>query len=176
MTIGDHSMDGWNAGLQVAQDPAYSFGKTIAVGPEDGSAEIYSSGHRNAQGLAVSAAGQVWSTEHGPEGGDELNLIEKGGNYGWPLATYGTQYGTFSWPLTLEAGKVEGLIEPYFTWVPSIGVSCVSEITSPRFERWRGDLLACSLRDQEFWRLRVREGRVVMAERFPFGQRIRDVI
>jgi cytochrome c2 len=176
VTIGHHAMDGVNASAQASQDAASSFGKIIAINLEDGRSGIYSSGHRNPQGLVVSSAGQVWSTEHGPEGGDELNLIEEGGNYGWPLATYGTEYGTFSWPLAGETGTNGGFIEPYFSWVPSTGVSCLAEMTSPRFERWHGDLLACSLRDQAFWRLRVREGRVVMAERFPFGERIRDVV
>jgi cytochrome c2 len=176
VTIGDHAMDGWNSVVQAAQDAEYSFGKIIAVNPEDGSNEIFSSGHRNSQGLAVSRAGLVWSSEHGPEGGDELNLIKKGGNYGWPFATYGTQYGTYTWPLIQDAGGDGGFEEPMFSWVPSIGVSSLIEVTSPRFERWRGDLLAASLRDMSFWRIRIRGGRVVMTERFLFGQRIRDAV
>lgn len=176
ITIGDHAMDGWNSPVQAAQDLEYSFGKIIALNPEDGSNEIYSLGHRNSQGLTVASAGLVWSSEHGPEGGDELNLISKDGNYGWPFATYGTQYGTYTWPLIGDADQGADYVEPLFSWVPSIGVSSVIEVTSPRFERWHGDLLAASLRDMSFWRIRVREGRVVMTERFLFGQRIRDVV
>ena len=176
VTFGDHAMDGWNSVIQAPQDAAYSFGKIISIDPESGSSELFSLGHRNPQGLDVSSTAQVWATEHGPEGGDELNLITKGGNYGWPFATYGTQYGAYNWPLVDEAGMNRGFVEPFYSWVPSIGVSCLIEVTSPSFERWRGDLLACSLRDMAFWRLRIREGRVVMTERFLFGQRIRDVV
>jgi cytochrome c2 len=176
VTFGDHSMDGWNSPIQAPQDDTYSFGKIVLLDLGDGRDEIYSRGHRNPQGLVVSGAGQVWSTEHGPEGGDELNLIEKGGNYGWPFATYGTEYGSFSWPLLRDAKQDERFVEPVYSWVPSIGVSSLLEVTSARFEHWRGDLVASSLRDRSLWRLRVREGRVVMAERISFNQRIREIL
>lgn len=176
VTFGDHAMDGVNSVIQAPQDDTYSFGKIIAVDVSNGSSEIHSRGHRNPQGLVATAEGLVWSTEHGPEGGDELNLIVKSGNYGWPLATYGTEYGMYSWPLIEGADPDAGFLRPFYSWVPSIGVSSLMELTSPRFERWRGDLLAGSLRDMSFYRLRVREGRVVMTERMVFGQRIRDVL
>jgi cytochrome c2 len=176
VTIGDHAMNGWGSVVQAPQDEAYSFGKIIQINLGDGSSEIFSRGHRNAQGLTVAGDGRVWSTEHGPEGGDELNLIVKGGNYGWPFATYGTEYGGYSWPLIGDEGGDAAYVEPFLSWVPGLGVSGLIEVMTPKFDRWRGDLLMCTLRDQSFWRVRIREGRVVMTERFQFGQRIRDVI
>ena len=176
VSVGDHEMDGWKTTTAVSQDMAYSHGKMILIHLDDLSSEIYTLGQRNPQGLALSSAGLVWSTEHGPEGGDELNLIERGGNYGWPIATYGTEYGTHSWPLSPTPGSHENFKQPFYSWVPSIGISSLIEVTSPRFENWHGDLLIGALKDQAFWRLRVREGRVVMTERIPFGERIRDVL
>jgi cytochrome c2 len=176
VTFGDHGMDGWSTTVQAAQDETYTYGKIISIDPDDGSWEIYSLGHRNPQGLWVTASGQIWSTEHGPDGGDELNLILKGGNYGWPLVSYGTEYGSHSWPLAAQPGSHDKFTEPYYSWTPSIGVSSLIEVTSPLFEHWHGDLLAYSLKDQSFSRLRLRDGRVVMTERFPFEERIREVV
>jgi cytochrome c2 len=126
--------------------------------------------------VIIAKSGQLWSTEHGPEGGDELNLLVEGTNYGWPLATYGTDYGTQSWPLTAVAGSHDGFAQPYFSWVPSIAVSSLVEITSSRFGRWDGDLIASSLKTRELWRLRIRDERVVLAERIPTDERIRQII
>jgi cytochrome c2 len=176
VTIGDHGMDGWPSSVRAPQDISYSHGKIFSIDLEDLSSELYSLGHRNPQGLFVTAAGEIWSTEHGPEGGDELNLIRKGGNYGWPLVSYGTEYGTHGWPLSEKPGSHEGFLEPFYSWVPSIGVSSLIEITSPQFENWHGDLLVYSLRAESFHRLRVLDGRVVMVEHIPFGERIREVI
>jgi len=114
VSIGDHGMDGWATMVRAAQDTNYSHGSIIAVNLDDHSSEIYSLGRRNPQGLIVTAAGQIWSTEHGPQGGDKLNLIEKGGNYGWPLVSYGTEYGSFSWPLSTKPGGHEDFIRPFF--------------------------------------------------------------
>ncbi len=176
LTIGDHGMDGWPSSMRAPQEVSYSHGKIFSIDLEDLSSEIYSLGHRNPQGLFVTAAGEVWSTEHGPEGGDELNLIRKGGNYGWPLVSYGTEYGTHGWPLSAKPGNHDGFLEPYYSWVPSIGLSSLLEITSQRFEHWHGDLMVYSLRSESFYRMRMRDDRVVMVEHIPFGERIREVI
>lgn len=175
VTVGDHEMDGYSTPVQASQDPSSSFGKTVLIDLRDGSSANYTVGHRNPQGLLLSRSGDVWSTEHGPEGGDELNLVRQGMNYGWPLVTFGAEYGTHSWPLSATPGRHEGFEQPVFSWVPSIGVSNLIEITSPRFDRWQGDLLVGSLRGQSLWRLRVAENRVVLAEQIPFGERIRDL-
>ena len=176
VSVGDHEMDGWLTTTAVSQDPAYSHGKMILVHLDDLTSEIYTLGQRNPQGLTLSNAGLLWSTEHGPEGGDELNLIERGANYGWPLATYGTEYGTHSWPLSPKPGNHDNFKQPFYSWVPSVGISSLVESTSPRFANWQGDLLIGALKDQALWRLRVREGRVVMTERIPVGERIGDVL
>ena len=175
VSIGDHEMDGYATPMQASQDPAGSYGKTVLVDLRDRSASIFSAGHRNPQGLAMAADGTIWETEHGPQGGDELNLVRRDANYGWPLETYGTEYGTHAWPLSETPGSHEKFQQPFYSWVPSIGISNLIEVRSERFERWNGDLLVSALRGRSLWRLRVRENRVVMAEQIEFGQRIRDL-
>lgn len=175
VSVGDHELDGYSTSLQISQDGSASHGKLVLVDLRNGDSENYSIGHRNPQGLALSADGQIWSTEHGPQGGDELNAIHRNANYGWPLVSYGTEYGAHAWPVSETPGRHAGFERPYYSWVPSIGVSNLVEMSSPLFERWRGDLIIGSLRDQALWRIRVAEGRVVMTERIPFGERIRDL-
>jgi len=139
--------------------------------------EIYSYGHRNPQGLFAAPSGDVWLTEHGPQGGDELNFLKQGVNYGYPIVTYGVEYGTHSWPFDPVPGSHEGYTQPYYSWVPSIAVSQLAVINdSPMFKLWRGDLMVSSLKDRSLYRMRVREQRVVMVERIPIGERIRDIL
>jgi cytochrome c2 len=178
LTIGDFGFDGVNSDDVISQDAAFSYGKTIAIDLTDGHASIFSSGHRNPQGLYIDPSGTIWSTEHGPQGGDELNRLVREGNYGWPYATYGTNYGSFSWSI----GKPEtewqqrGYRDPVFTWIPSIGVSNLFGVEHALFERWRGDLLIGSLRAKTLFRAHLREGRVMYLEPLVIGSRIRDVI
>ena len=176
ITIGDHEMDGWSTKVAAAQEPTWTYGKTMLIDLRDRSSEVFSLGHRNPQGLFISPSGKVWVTEHGPEGGDELNLVTQGSNYGWPVATYGVEYGTNMWPLTAKAGSHDGYVLPFYSWIPSIGVSALIEVTSPKFEHWRGDLLVSSLAAQSLWRLRIREDRVVLVERITMDARIRDIL
>lgn len=176
LTLGDHEHDGLNSERALAQDPGASYGKIVAISLADARARFHSIGHRNPQGLYVGADGVVWSTEHGPEGGDELNRIEAGGNYGWPLASYGVDYGETSWPLGAEPGSHAGYREPVYAWVPSIGVSNLVGVRSSRFPAWRDDLLVASLRDRGLWRMRIRNGGLVVNERIEIGVRMRDII
>jgi len=178
MSIGDHGLNGWDSAIEgvTPQDPGKSFGKIVEIDLRTLSAGIFSLGHRNPQGLIVSGTGAIWSTEHGPQGGDELNLIQRGHNYGWPLATYGVEYGAHAWPLARADGQHGDLDEPYFSWIPSIGVSSLIAVSSPQFPRWQGDLLVGSLVGQTLWRLRLRDDRVVLAEQIYIGDRIRDVL
>jgi cytochrome c2 len=177
-TVGDHAFDGLDTEVMAAQDPAMSYGKIVLIDLKDRSSRIFSSGHRNPQGLFVSASGLIWSTEHGPQGGDELNLERDGANYGWPLATYGTDYGTHTWPLTAVPGAHEGkgFTQPYFSWIPSIGISALVELNGSQFKYWQGDLLVGSLINRKLWRVRVRDNRVVLAEPIPIGERIRAMV
>lgn len=105
--------------------------------------EIWSYGHRNPQGLVYDAATQtLWDAEHGPMGGDELNLVEKGKNYGWPVITYGKNYdGT---PIT-DITEKEGMEQPVWYWVPSIATCGMTRVTSDRYPGWKGNFLVGAL-------------------------------
>ena len=175
VALGDHGHDGVRQPEVFSQDMSTSFGKTSLVNLTDLSSEVFSAGHRNPQGLFIDGPDAIWLTEHGPQGGDELNLIRRGANYGWPFVTYGVQYGSHSWPGTAVPGSHEGYTEPFYSWVPSIGISNLLVMHSPQFKLWEGDLLISSLKNGALYRARVRESRVVMLERIPFGRRIRDL-
>jgi hypothetical protein len=90
VTIGDHEFDGQATPSRYPQAPDTAYGKIVRINLESGASDYFSLGHRNPQGLFINESGQIWSTEHGPKGGDELNLIEQGGNYGWPVVTLGS--------------------------------------------------------------------------------------
>lgn len=175
LTVGDHEFDGWNRTPTLPQETDNSYGKVMLIHIDSGDAEIYSLGHRNSQGLYVDSVGSIWSTDHGPRGGDELNRIERDANYGWPLVTYGTDYRLHNWPLSSRPGVHEGFAKPVFAFVPSIAVTALTGISSDLFDLWRGDLLLVSLHGQ-LRRIRMDEGRVVVAEPFAIGDRIRDVV
>lgn len=177
LAVGDMGFDGWNSPLNLPQDSLADYGKTIRIDVETGESRIYTYGHRNPQGLHVAPDGRIWSTEHGPQGGDELNLIVEGANYGWPFVTYGTDYGLMSWPLSEEPGRHTGYTAPVFAWTPSIGVSSVISVEKDLFSAWRGDLLVASLNWQMLFRVRIENDRAVLVEpllRAP--GRIRDIV
>lgn len=137
--------------------------------------EIWSYGHRNVQGLAIHAeTGDVWANEHGPQGGDELNLIQPGRNYGWPVIGFGVNYRT---GLTIHKGTHgEGMEQPTHVWVPSIGVSGLMVYTGDRFPQWRGNFFAGGMVGQQLARLTLNGQRVVREETLvPQMGRIRDV-
>ena len=144
------------------------------AGQQDAIESIWSYGHRNPQGLALHpASGELWAAEHGPKGGDELNHIRRGLNYGWPAITYGINYdGT---PIT-DATHAEGMEQPGTYWVPSIAVCGIDFYTGDRFARWRHDLLVTSLRFNRLHRLRL-QGREVVHEEIVYQgeSRVRDV-
>ncbi len=125
-------------------------------------ASIYSYGHRNPQGVVMNpATGEIWEHEHGPRGGDELNLIKKGVNYGWPVISYGINYdGTVLTPLTAK----EGMEQPNLYWIPSIGPSGMTYVTGDRYPAWKGDLLVGSLRFKYLNRCKIQNGKVVKEE------------
>jgi glucose/arabinose dehydrogenase len=137
--------------MDLAQDPKTTHGKVIRINPDgsipsdnpfaDGTAgnpAVWSYGHRNSQGLFFdTASGTLWGTEHGPKGGDELNIITKGTNYGWPTITYGVNYDG---ALVTEATEAEGMKQPETYWVPSIAPSGLAMVTSDVYPGWKGDL------------------------------------
>ena len=137
--------------------------------------EIWSYGHRNVQGLAIHPdTGDVWANEHGPQGGDELNRLLPGRNYGWPVIGFGVNYQT---GLAIHKGTLrEGMEQPTHIWVPSIGISGLMVYTGDRFPQWRGNLFAGGMVGQQLARLTLQGQRVVGEETLvPQMGRIRDV-
>jgi cytochrome c2 len=157
-------------------DGTTPFGKTVKLDLRDDSAEFYSFGHRNAQGLAISSEGDVWLTEHGDRGGDELNLIEQGRHYGYPYVSYGTEYESMVWATNPRQGRHEGYDKPMHAWVPSIGISQVTVLERGLFEHWQGDVIVSSLNTRSLYRVRIEQGRTIFVEPIRIGHRIRDVV
>jgi glucose/arabinose dehydrogenase len=138
--------------------------------------EIWSYGHRNVQGAALHpATGELWTHEHGPQGGDEVNVAEAGKNYGWPVITYGAEYG--SGRRIGEGTHKAGMEQPLTHWVPSIAPSGMAFVTGNRYPAWRGNLMVGALRGQMLVRLQLDGRKVVRQERLltDLGERIRDV-
>lgn len=145
------------------------------VGRSDARPEIYTLGNRNMQGMALRPNGQIWTHEHGPQGGDELNLVQAGVNYGWPVITYGRNYGIGT--QIGEGTEKEGMAQPVHYWVPSIAPSGMTFYTGDAFPAWQGDLFVGSLKFGQLVRLTLDGDRVTAEERMlddAFG-RIRDV-
>ena len=137
--------------------------------------EIWSYGHRNIQGLAIHPdTGDVWINEHGPQGGDELNRVQPGRNFGWPVVGFGVNYTT---GLAIHTGTHrEGMEQPAHVWVPSIGVSGLMVYTGDRFPEWKGNLFAGGMAGQHLVRLTMQGQRVVNRETLvETSGRIRDV-
>ncbi len=135
---------------------------------------IYSYGHRNPQGIAKHPeTGEIWSHEHGPRGGDEINIVTKGKNYGWPIITYGINYsGT---KITNETAR-QGMEQPIYQWTPSIAPCGMTFVTSDRYPNWKGNLLVGSLSFQYLERLVLENNTVVAREKLLNGMgRVRNV-
>ena len=146
------------------------------VGKQGALPEIWSFGHRNVQGAAIHpTTGKLWTVEHGPKGGDEINIPEAGHNYGWPEATYGVDYDG---SIISDKTHVEGTVQPHYYWVPSIATSNMIFYTGDKFPAWKGDLLVAALKGSQVARLDL-EGDRVMHEETLFEeavtQRIRDI-
>ncbi len=146
------------------------------VGKQGWQPEKYTLGHRNMQGAALHhETGEVWTHEHGPQGGDEINIIRPGINYGWPVITYGVNYviGTQIGEGTHKAG----MAQPLYYWVPSIAPSGMTFYTGDKFPRWSGNLMVGALKDQMLVRLSLNGEKVVSEERLLKNRlgRIRDV-
>lgn len=169
---GDYSWDGVYAPTALAQDPSNDYGKVIEIDLLTGESERISVGHRNLQGITFDRNGQLWAVEHGMRGGDELNRIERGANYGWPEETFGTMYSRLPMPNTRSYGRHEYFDAPVFAWLPSIAISSLIEINGFH-DSWDGDLLLATLKDESLYRIRVRDDRLVFAERIEIGESIR---
>lgn len=171
-----------------AQDLGTHWGKTLRVTPEgkpaagnpfigkQGAApEVWSWGHRNIQAAAFDPQGRYWTIEHGPQGGDEVNRIEKGRNYGWPVVTFGEEYSGAAIPDAVT--RKEGFEQPVYYWDPVIAPSGAQFYTGNAFPAWKGSLFVGALREKRLVRLVLEGDRVkgeehLLADR---GRRIRDV-
>ena len=145
------------------------------VGTTGALGEIWSYGHRNPQGLAFHpVTGDLWANEHGPQGGDELNVILPGRNYGWPVIGYGVNYGSGT---TIHEGtRKEGMESPKHFWVPSIATSGLMIYTGDQFPEWRGNMFVSGLGGEQLARLTI-DGQTVLNEETLFQRmgRVRDV-
>lgn len=145
------------------------------VGQGDARPEIWSYGHRNPQGLAIHPeTGDIWVTEHGPQGGDEFNRILPGLNYGWPVIGYGVNYGS---GLAIHEGtRREGIESPTYFWVPSIATAGLMVYTGDLFPEWKGNIFAGGLAGQQMARLTMEGQRVAQEETLLQGLgRVRDI-
>lgn len=165
--------DGWTY-REEAQSESSQLGKLIHI-RADGSATVVSKGHRNPQGLAVdSATGQIWQHEHGPRGGDELNLIQSGGNYGWPVATQGRDY---TGARISPHDSYDGMIDGVHIWTPSIAPSGLTIYRGDMFPDWQGDAIIGGLASRDIRHLDI-ENETVISETIilsDIDRRIRDI-
>lgn len=181
VTLGERS-----SARDEAQNPANTFGKVVRLNREGGAhgstpklpgwaPEVWSIGHRNPQSAAINpATGALWIVEHGPRGGDEINIPEAGKNYGWPIITYGREYSGGR----IGAGAEKaGLEQPIYYWSPSIAPSGMAFYTGDLFPEWKGNLFVGALAGSHLARLVLAGNRVVAEERLltDLQERIRDV-
>jgi glucose/arabinose dehydrogenase len=169
---GGSSLGGPNSTNKNAQDTKLNWGKVHRMKdngdvPKDNPVlpgntkptTMFSYGHRNPQGLTLNPqTGDIWETEHGPKGGDEINIISKGVNYGWPTYSIGINYNGTT---VSNDHKAEGIKEPIFTWTPSIGVCGITFINSENFKSWNGNFLATGLAGQKLYRFVIKDNKVV---------------
>lgn len=175
LSQGDHGFSGIEGSPAYAQDPQATYGKTIRIDLRTHAISINTLGHRNPQGLYAAPDGRIWETEHSAQGGDELNLLQPGANYGWPLVTYGTDYGALIWPLSQQQGRHDGFQQPVYAWLPGIGISDLVQVRGERFPTWRGDLIIGTLSAHWLYRVVLDGDRAVVTEPIPVQKRVRDV-
>ncbi|MGC8507507.1 MAG: PQQ-dependent sugar dehydrogenase [Thiomonas sp.] len=178
----------------AAQDLSNTLGKVVRIRPDgsvppdnpfvgraDARPEIWSYGHRNVQGAAIHpTTGELWTHEHGPQGGDEVNITRAGRNYGWPRISYGCEYGAPVGRCTPVGGATSapGMEQPLTYWVPTSIAPCgMAFYTASLFPQWRGSLFLGALAGQALWRLQLDGNEVVAREALftDLGERIRDV-
>jgi glucose/arabinose dehydrogenase len=185
LTVGDHSR---SPPWRIAQDLSSHLGKIVRLTPEgrphpanpflktkDALPEIWSYGHRSEQGLAFDASGRLWENEHGARGGDELNLIRRAANYGWPLIAHGIDYPGF--PFNEGRTGAPGLTEPRYYWDPVIAPSGLAFYKGDLFPAWRGSAFIGGLRSNQLLRVKLAGDKVVEEEPLisGMGVRVRDV-
>lgn len=191
MSIGDGGNTPQRIGNMLARDHAQSLashtgkilhltdagqpvGKGAVAGQANALPEIYSYGHRNVQGLARDPkSGRIYANEHGSRGGDEINVVQAGKNYGWPLQSYTLDYSTRE-PIGMKV--VPGMEQPIVVWTPSPAPSGLAFYTGKAFPQWQGSLFSGSLAGQDVRRVQLdANGKVTAQELLPVGKRVRDV-
>ena len=172
---GDYHWDGVYSEHAVSQDMSYEYGKVIAINIESGDHRFISSGHRNIQGIDFDRDGRLWAVEHGMQGGDELNVIRQGEDYGWPQETLGTRYDKRPWPGAHSNGHHDVFTPPAYAFIPSIAISSLRRIEDFH-PAWDGDFLLASLKVGNLYRIRVAEESVRFVESINIGLRIRYAV
>jgi aldose sugar dehydrogenase len=186
ITLGERSI---LPGRVQAQDLGSDLGKIVRINrdgaipkdnpfvkKDDARPEIWSYGHRNILAAALDAKGRLWELEHGPKGGDELNLVGKGKNYGWPIITYGEEYS--GKPIGESKTQAPGMEQPVYYWDPVIAPSGLTIASGKLFPEWKGNLLIGGLASKALVRLVMQGDKVIGEERLltDRGERIRDVV
>ena len=190
LSVGDFYADGVN-GPALGQDLSNMYGKIIKINFKTLNSEIFSFGHRNPQGLYVDKNNNIFSTEHGPTYGDELNFIIQNNNYGWPIATYGTNYlssdayakkdvnrSKKEWPLDITKNTHNSYTKPLFSWGNTIGISNLIVYENNYFSKWNKNLIISTLASNQLIRIIFDYERqsIIYKENIKIGQRIRDII
>lgn len=182
LTVGEYGWNGWDSDgrtelstRRLAQADNADQGHIVEIDLDTLEARHFSRGHRNPQGITVDQQGRIWSVEHGPRGGDELNLIERGVNYGWPVVSYGTDYSGAPIPGIEHLGFHTGYREPEYAWLPSVGIGGLTAQHASFTPAWDGDLLAISLNGNTLFRIRLDGTDVRFAEEIALGRRLRDI-
>tara|TARA_B100000795_G_scaffold214935_1_gene168745 strand:- start:362 stop:1753 length:1392 start_codon:yes stop_codon:yes gene_type:complete len=189
LSIGDFYADGVN-GPAMSQDLSNMYGKTIKINIKNLNYEVFSYGHRNPQGLFIDKNNNIFSTEHGPTYGDELNLIFQNNNYGWPIATYGTNYKSSDayvkdandnkkeWPLDTTNNTHNSFSKPLFSWGNTIGISNLIVYENNYFPKWNKNLIVSTLASNQLIRMIFDDKKksIIYKENIKLDKRIRDII
>tara|TARA_B110000977_G_scaffold201338_1_gene295444 strand:- start:27162 stop:28469 length:1308 start_codon:yes stop_codon:yes gene_type:complete len=177
ITLGDFYADGVNGPI-LSQKLDNDYGKIVQLNINTKQKKFFSVGHRNPQGLFVKKNKEIFSTEHGPEGGDELNLILENKNYGWPYETLGTDYNSKIWPLTKKNRIIDNYEKPLFSWGPGLGISNLIVYDSNYFFEWKDNILVTSLIGNKIIRLVYdkENNKIDYIEYIKLNHRIRDII
>jgi len=178
VSVGEYGRNGLNKTESFSQDPNVPYGKIILVNKTSGKWSVFTEGMRNPLGLYKDQNGNIWETENGPRGGDELNIIQKGANYGWPDVSYGVWYDdSFEFNDNKPRGVHSGYIEPVYAWLNAVAPSNLTRIEGKKFDTWKGDLIIGTMKDKSLQRVRLSvDNRAVYLERIPLGHRVRDLL
>lgn len=184
MTVGDFGIGGkkGNAELDRLGSPG-QLGRLLRLDLETGEASIFAEGLRNSQGLTIDSQGRIWTTDHGPQGGDEVNLMREGLDYGWPRVSLAFEYAdAYQKRIPLRPSPVQGRHDgyeaPVYAFLPSVGVGQIIEVPQAEgaFPLWERDLLVASLRARTLFRIRLEGDAAIYAEPIVLNHRLRDMI